>query len=238
MLPFWTVTVGKAPARLAPIVLRPRHALGVLSKLHKRQQCTKSVSTEKKTSCQARVAAPTATSLAFWSSRPVWNRAMVNTLRCLVGCTLGDFSAMWYLQTVHPGLGISTIMAISSKYINRAAFFSSFFSLSFLFSKKLIHRAVASGVTTSLLLETTLLRYGRDRLPWPAAVKTAAGMSMISMLTMEMAQNLVDYHLTGGMVQFDSPAFWGAAFVSMGAGLIAPLPYNYLRLRKYGKACH
>lgn len=97
---------------------------------------------------------------------------------------------------------------------------------------------MASGVTTSLLLETTLLKYGRDQLPWAAAAKTAAGMSMISMLTMEAAQNMVDYHLTGGAVQFDSPAFWVAALVSMTAGLLTPLPYNYHRLRKYGKACH
>jgi hypothetical protein len=39
-------------------------------------------------------------------------------------------------------------------------------------------------------------------------------------------------------VQFDSPAFWGAAMLSIAAGFLAPLPYNYVRLRKYGKACH
>jgi hypothetical protein len=97
---------------------------------------------------------------------------------------------------------------------------------------------VASGITTSLLLETALLRYGRDQLAWPTAAKTAAGMSMISMITMEVAENAVDFHLTGGMVQLDSPAFWLAALCSIGAGFLAPLPYNYHRLRKYGKACH
>ncbi|KAK6334725.1 hypothetical protein TWF718_010173 [Orbilia javanica] len=148
--------------------------------------------------------------VGFWTSRPIWNRATVNTFRCLVGCTAGDFSAMWYLQAFHPELGIGTIMAVS----------------------------MASGLSTSLLLETVLLKYGRDKLPWPAAAKTAAGMSMISMLTMEMVQNMVDYHLTGGAVQFESPMFWVAAVVSMSAGFLAPLPYNYHRLRKYGKACH
>jgi hypothetical protein len=63
-------------------------------------------------------------------------------------------------------------------------------------------------------------------------------MSMISMVTMEIAENAVDYHLTGGVVQFDDPAFWGAAVVSVAAGFLAPLPYNYGRLKKYGKACH
>lgn len=89
-----------------------------------------------------------------------------------------------------------------------------------------------------MLLETVLLRVGRDRLPWLAAARTAAGMSLISMLTMEAAENAVDFHLTGGVVAIDSPAFWTAAAVSMAAGFLAPLPYNYMRLRRYGKACH
>ncbi|GAW22987.1 hypothetical protein ANO14919_125340 [Xylariales sp. No.14919] len=117
---------------------------------------------------------------------------------------------MWLLQASYPEIGIGAIMGI----------------------------AMVSGLTTSMLLETTLLRYGRDKLSWLNAVQTAAGMSFISMLTMEMAQNLVDYHLTGGSVAFDSPAFWAAAAISMGAGFLAPLPYNYLRLKKYGRACH
>lgn len=41
-------------------------------------------------------------------------RAGVNTFRCLIGCTLGDFSAMWLLQAYTPELGIATIMSISS----------------------------------------------------------------------------------------------------------------------------
>jgi len=66
---------------------------------------------------------------------------------------------------------------------------------------------VASGLITSMILETTLRRLGRDRLPWPTAAKTATGMSLISMLTMEAAQNIVDYHLAGGIVALDSPVF-------------------------------
>ncbi|KAL5417129.1 hypothetical protein PMIN06_000971 [Paraphaeosphaeria minitans] len=98
--------------------------------------------------------------------------------------------------------------------------------------------SMASGITSSMVLETALLRHGYDRLPWMAAVRTAAGMSMISMTTMELAENVVDYQLTGGVVQLDSAAFWGAALLSVSAGFIAPLPYNYVRLRKYGRACH
>ncbi|KAF3058560.1 hypothetical protein GL218_05440 [Daldinia childiae] len=150
------------------------------------------------------------TELEFWKSATTWRRSTINTLRCLIGCSIGDFTSMWYLQLFHPNMDMNAIMAIS----------------------------MACGLSSSLLLETTLLRYGRDRLPWAAAAKTAVGMSMISMITMELAQNTVDYHLTGGVVQLDSPSFWLAALISLGAGFLTPLPYNYIRLRKYGKACH
>ncbi|WQF87889.1 hypothetical protein CDEST_12903 [Colletotrichum destructivum] len=159
---------------------------------------------------QDQVIPPGVLSREFWTSRTTWRRSSVNTLRCLVGCTLGDFSAMWYLQAFHPQMGVETVMAIS----------------------------MACGLSTSLLLETVLLRLGRDRLPWLVAAKTAAGMSMISMITMEAAENAVDYHMTGGNIQLDDPAFWLAALLSMAAGYLTPLPYNYHRLRKFGKACH
>lgn len=97
---------------------------------------------------------------------------------------------------------------------------------------------MAAGLFTSLLLETLLLRLGPDRLPWPAAARTATGMSLVSMATMEAVQNLVDYHLTGGVVALEDPRFWAAAGVSMAAGFLAPLPYNYVRLRRYGRGCH
>ncbi|KAL2840034.1 hypothetical protein BJX68DRAFT_247251 [Aspergillus pseudodeflectus] len=146
----------------------------------------------------------------FWSCRHTWRRAGINTLRCLVGCTLGDFSALWMLQTYFPDLGMGTIMATS----------------------------MASGITTSIIIETILLRRGADKLSWHMAARTAMGMSLVSMLAMETAENLVDYHLTGGIIAFDDPRFWLAAVVSTGAGFLAPLPYNYLRLRKYGRSCH
>ncbi|OJD15681.1 hypothetical protein AJ78_04099 [Emergomyces pasteurianus Ep9510] len=149
-------------------------------------------------------------SLNFWASRPIWRRAMLNTLRCLIGCTIGDFSAMWYLQAFYPDLAVGYIMGAS----------------------------MATGIASSMTLETVLLHRGRDKLGWTQAFKTAAGMSMISMLSMEAVQNVVDYHLTGGVVTLSDPYFWCAAGVSMAAGFLAPLPYNYIRLRKYGKACH
>ncbi|RTE82545.1 hypothetical protein BHE90_002877 [Fusarium euwallaceae] len=98
--------------------------------------------------------------------------------------------------------------------------------------------SMASGISSSILLETVMLRIGRDGLSWLTAAKTAIGMSFISMITMEAAENAVDYYLTGGTVSLNDPAFWLAAGVSIIAGFFAPLPYNYIRLRKYGKACH
>lgn len=50
----------------------------------------------------------------FWAHRSTWKRAGINTLRCLAGCTAGDFSAMWLLQTFYPELGMGAIMAASS----------------------------------------------------------------------------------------------------------------------------
>jgi len=147
---------------------------------------------------------------AFWTSIPVWRRSSINTMRCLVGCTTGDFSTMWYLQAVYPELSTMVTMGIS----------------------------MSAGIMTSMALETFMLRYGRDSLSWKAAIKTATGMSMISMLAMEVAENLVDYTLTGGSIDLASPSFWMSAGLAAFAGFLFPLPYNYFRLRTYGKSCH
>ncbi|EER40437.1 conserved hypothetical protein [Histoplasma capsulatum H143] len=153
---------------------------------------------------------PSPLTLNFWKSRLVWKRAVFNTLRCLIGCTIGDFSCMWFLQAYHPYIAVGYVMGAS----------------------------MATGIASSMTVETVLLHFGRDKLGWLQALKTAAGMSMISMASMEAVQNVVDYHLTGGVVSLSDPYFWGAALVSMAAGFLAPLPYNYIRLRRYGKACH
>ncbi len=56
------------------------------------------------------------TDLSFWQSSSSWKRASVNTLRCLIGCTAGDFSMMWFLQSTHPALGVGITMGASSEY--------------------------------------------------------------------------------------------------------------------------
>ena len=97
---------------------------------------------------------------------------------------------------------------------------------------------MAAGIATSITLETVLLKIGPDRLSWRRAAGTAEGMSFGSMLAMEAAQNSVDYYLTGGIVAYTDPKFWLAAGFSVTVGFLVPLPYNYYRLRRYGKACH
>jgi hypothetical protein len=65
------------------------------------------------------------------------------------------------------------------------------------------------------------------------AFKTAIGMSMISMISMEIAMNVVDVLITGGAV-----LVWWVLPIMLLAGFITPLPYNYYRLKKFGQACH
>ena len=65
------------------------------------------------------------------------------------------------------------------------------------------------------------------------AFRTAVGMSLISMIAMELAMNLTDVALTGGAM-----LTWWVIPPMLIAGFIAPLPYNYWRLKGLGKACH
>ncbi|KAI4834333.1 hypothetical protein E4T44_08890 [Aureobasidium sp. EXF-8845] len=167
---------------------------------------------------------------AFWNCRGTWKRAGINTLRCLVGCTVGDFSALWTLQTYAPELGMGTIMALSTA--------TGSLRLVEVVILADVYYLVTSGLSTSIALETALLRWGKDKLALSMAFKTAMGMSFISMLAMELAENVVDFHLTGGVIALQDSRFWAAAMVSIAAGYLVPLPWNYYRLRRWGKACH
>ena len=171
----------------------------------------------------------------FWRSKAVWKRAAVNTSRCLVGCTLGDFSAMFYLQSAYPALPLTTTMAFSSESTHFPNQPPSSDNSSLILP---LTQPVSAGLMTSFALETLFLKLGKDQMQWRTAAKTAANMSLVSMLAMEAAENVVDYALTGGVVALSSPAFWLAGFVSMAAGFLVPLPYNYVKLRRYGRACH
>tara|TARA_Y100000590_G_scaffold440903_1_gene566888 strand:- start:467 stop:706 length:240 start_codon:yes stop_codon:yes gene_type:complete len=64
------------------------------------------------------------------------------------------------------------------------------------------------------------------------AFKTAIGMSLFSMIAMELAMNIVDVVFAGGVL------VWWVIPLMLIAGFLTPLPYNYFRLKKYGLACH
>ena len=57
-------------------------------------------------------------STRFWTCRTTWSRSIINTFRCLVGCTSGDFAMMWYLQSAYLDLDVMTTMGLSSKSIS------------------------------------------------------------------------------------------------------------------------
>jgi len=90
--------------------------------------------------------------------------------------------------------------------------------------------AILNGILTSIALETFILS---RQMTLQLAFKTAIGMSLISMISMEAAMNLVDVMLTGGAIL----KWWVIPFMLV-AGFLTPLPYNYWRLKKLGKSCH
>ena len=65
------------------------------------------------------------------------------------------------------------------------------------------------------------------------SLKTALGMSFISMISMEIAMNTVDWWLTGG-----ANLTWWVIPIMLIVGFITPWPYNYWRLKKFDLACH
>ena len=90
--------------------------------------------------------------------------------------------------------------------------------------------AIINGILTSIALETYILS---RQMPFKLAFQTAVGMSLISMVAMEAAMNLTDWLLTGGAI-----LTWWVIPLMLSAGFLAPLPYNYWRLKALGKACH
>lgn len=137
-----------------------------------------------------------------WRCRHTWKRSSINTLWCLLGCSIGDFGTIAFFQfsnIVWPTLAIMSL-------------------------------AIVMGLLTSILLETFILS---RQMALSVALKTAFGMSLISMISMEIAMNLLDVLLTGGAI-----LTWSVIPFMLLAGFITPLPYNYWRLKALGKACH
>ena len=99
--------------------------------------------------------------------------------------------------------------------------------------------ACVAGISSSMVLETVVLR-AWEGLEWRTAARTAASMSLISMVTMELAENAVQLQALGaaGGACVDPASFASAMPAAMLAGWLTPLPYNYFMLRKYGRGCH
>lgn len=146
---------------------------------------------------------------SFWSDINAWKRASFNTLNCLIGCSIGDFGMVFYLQAYHPETSLTVQMIL----------------------------AIIAGLITSICLETVLLK-SREEFSWSLALKTAFGMSFISMVAMELAMTSTDFMITGGKAAFDDVWYWLALIPALIAGFITPLPYNYYKLKKFNQACH
>ena len=139
-----------------------------------------------------------------WKCKHTWRRASVNTLWCPLGCSIGDFGTIYFFQVTQNPWSFS-VMSI-------------------------MILAIINGLITSIMLETFILS---RQMVLRLAFKTAIGMSMISMISMEIAMNVVDVLITGGAV-----LVWWVLPIMLLAGFITPLPYNYYRLKKFGQACH
>ena len=90
--------------------------------------------------------------------------------------------------------------------------------------------AIINGLITSIILETFILS---RQMALNLAFKTAIGMSLISMISMEVAMNVTDILLTGG-----AKLTWWVIPIMLVVGFLTPLPYNYWRLQALNKACH
>jgi hypothetical protein len=90
--------------------------------------------------------------------------------------------------------------------------------------------AIINGIITSIILETFILS---RQMALNLAFKTAIGMSLISMISMEVTMNVTDVLLTGG-----AKLTWWVIPIMLIVGFLTPLPYNYWRLQALNKACH
>ena len=136
-----------------------------------------------------------------WTCRHTWRQSSINTLWCLLGCSIGDFGTILFFQINEipfPLLGIMTL-------------------------------AIINGLITSIILETIILS---RQMNLKEAFSAATGMSLISMISMEVVMNTVDVIFAGGVL-----VIWVVPLMLI-AGFITPLPYNYYRLKKYNIACH
>ena len=138
-----------------------------------------------------------------WNCKHTWRRSAKNTAWCLLGCAIGDFGTILFFQITKIPFPVLGIMTL----------------------------AIINGLITSIILETIILL--RQNFKFSNALKTALGMSFISMISMEVAMNFTDYILTGGAI-----LTWWVVPIMLIVGFITPWPYNYWRLKKFNISCH
>jgi hypothetical protein len=138
-----------------------------------------------------------------WKHKETWKVSAKNTFWCLLGCAIGDFGTILFFQLFQIPFPLLGIMVL----------------------------AIINGLITSIILETIILI--RQNFSFVNALKTASGMSLISMISMEITMNLTDYLLTGGAI-----LNWWVIPIMLIVGFLTPWPYNYWRLKKFGIACH
>ena len=138
-----------------------------------------------------------------WKCKHTWRRSAKNTAWCLLGCAIGDFGTILFFQLTKIPFPILSIMIL----------------------------AIINGLITSVILETFILI--KQNFTFQKALKTASGMSLISMLSMEIMMNSTDYILTGGAI-----LTWWVVPIMLIVGFLTPWPYNYWRLKKFGINCH
>ena len=91
--------------------------------------------------------------------------------------------------------------------------------------------AIINGLITSVILETIILSTQLKNIYM--AFRTAIGMSFLSMIVMEVTMNTVDCIIVG-----EAKIVWWVVPIMLLSGFLAPLPYNYWRLKKYQISCH
>ena len=138
-----------------------------------------------------------------WNCKHTWRRSAKNTAWCLLGCAIGDFGTILFFQITKIPFPVLGIMTL----------------------------AIINGLITSIILETIILL--RQNFKFSNALKTALGMSFISMISMEVAMNLTDYLITGGAI-----LTWWVVPIMLIVGFLTPWPYNYWRLKKFNISCH
>ena len=138
-----------------------------------------------------------------WNCKYTWRRSAKNTAWCLLGCAIGDFGTILFFQITKIPFPVLGIMIL----------------------------AIINGLITSIILETIILL--RQNFKFSNALKTALGMSFISMISMEVAMNLTDYLITGGAI-----LTWWVVPIMLIVGFLTPWPYNYWILKKFNISCH